>query len=214
MVKISYVVTACNEIQELKILLPKLIKFYKPSEGDEIVVQLDTSRTDEVFEYVQQLKTTSVNFKLIEFPLNKDFASFKNNYIKECSGQYIINFDADEVPHDNLLNTLKEVIFNNPEVDLFYIPRINIVPGIEYRSDLIEKWRWNLNDKKWINSPDYQGRIWRNTSSITWENKVHEKLTGFKTHAMLPVVEDYSIIHIKSLERQIKQNELYDTITI
>ena len=35
---------------------------------------------------------------------------------------------------------------------------------------------WNVNDKGWVNWPDYQWRIWKNKPKIKWKNKVHEVL--------------------------------------
>ena len=209
---ISYCITAKNELVELKRLLPRLIKYYMPAE-DEIIIQLDTNRTEEVYQYCKMLEKDGVSIKIIEFPFNNDFAAFKNNLIAHCSKEWVVNFDADEIPHDNLLAVLKELLFNNSDVELFYIPRINIVPNIESRGDLVQKWNWQLsgNDNR-INSPDYQGRIFRNRPGIRWAGIVHEKIVGHIHHSFLPILDDYSIIHIKSLEKQISQNSFYDTI--
>ena len=45
---------------------------------------------------------------------------------------------------------------------------------------------------------------------IEWKNKVHERLSGWKTIANLP--HGYDLIHPKTIERQEKQNSFYDTI--
>jgi len=37
-------------------------------------------------------------------------------------------------------------------------------------------------------------------------------LDGFTQYAHLPMEEDYSLYHPKTIERQIKQNNLYDTL--
>ena len=76
----------------------------------------------------------SVGFKVIEFPLNKDFASFKNNLKDACSGDYIFQIDADEYPDDYLMATVEEVIKMNDSVDVFWIPRINKVDGLNPRT--------------------------------------------------------------------------------
>jgi hypothetical protein len=41
---------------------------------------------------------------------------------------------------------------------------------------------------------------------------VHERLTGFKTSAQLPALEEWSLTHIKDIDRQEKQNKFYETI--
>ena len=65
----------------------------------------------------------------------------------------------------------------------------------------------------WVNWPDYQWRIWKNTPEIKWVNKVHERLDGFKTYAQLPAdTEAMALYHPKTIDRQIKQNAYYDTL--
>ncbi len=63
-----------------------------------------------------------------------------------------------------------------------------------------------------INKGDYQTRIVKNSPNIRWVNKVHERLDGFKTYAVLPEIEEMSLYHPKTIERQEKQNSLYDTL--
>ena len=52
----------------------------------------------------------------------------------------------------------------------------------------------------------------KNTPHITWKNKVHEVLQGFKQYAYLPMEEDYSLYHPKGIEKQVKQNNYYNTL--
>ena len=73
-------------------------------------------------------------------------------------------------------------------------------------------WGWNVNEKSWVNFPDYQGRIWRNRPNILWKNKVHEVLKGYKEHTYLPAEEQFAFYHPKTIDRQEKQNKFYDTI--
>ena len=63
-----------------------------------------------------------------------------------------------------------------------------------------------------INWSDNQWRIYKNSDHITWINKVHERLDGFKVYTNLPLLEEYSLNHTKTIEKQIKQNQLYSTI--
>jgi hypothetical protein len=63
-----------------------------------------------------------------------------------------------------------------------------------------------------INYPDFQTRIYKNISDIKWEGKVHERVVGFKTYSSLPINQDWDLLHIKSLERQEKQNNYYNTL--
>lgn len=60
--------------------------------------------------------------------------------------------------------------------------------------------------------PDVQTRLYRRTSEIEWEGKVHERIKGYNTLTILPLEEDYALYHPKHIERQEKQNALYETI--
>jgi len=55
-------------------------------------------------------------------------------------------------------------------------------------------------------------RIYKNTPKIKWINKVHEVLDGFKTHGMLPLDEEWALYHPKTIEKQEKQNNYYNTL--
>jgi glycosyltransferase involved in cell wall biosynthesis len=202
MPSISYAITACNEAKELIRLLNQLNNTIR--KDDEIVVQLDTTATMEVKyiidEYLFVKKTT--------FGLNNDFASFKNNLKNHCTKDYIFQIDADEYLSEGLLTSLPEILELNPEVELYAVPRINTVEGLT--SEHIQKWGWNVNKNGWVNYPDLQWRICRNTPKIQWINKVHEKLVGARDISYLP--EGYDLIHPKTIERQEKQNQFYNTL--
>jgi glycosyltransferase involved in cell wall biosynthesis len=66
--------------------------------------------------------------------------------------------------------------------------------------------------KPLINWPDYQGRIYRKSDSIRWQNKVHETLVGFKKYATFPTARQFALLHDKAISVQEKQNEFYSTI--
>jgi glycosyltransferase involved in cell wall biosynthesis len=199
MPSISYAITACNEHRELSLLLEVLRNNIR--QEDEIVVQLDSNATEEV-------RTVAKDY--IEFPLNKDFASFKNNLSKHCTKDYIFQIDADEYPHTHLIANLADILEYNQTIDVFLVPRINTVS--ELTEQHIQKWGWRVDDKGWVNFPDYQWRIWRNKNSIKWINKVHERLDGFQEYSVLPQSEEYCLFHPKDIARQEKQNLLYQTI--
>ena len=160
--KISYAIPVCNEHEELKRLLDFLIRNIR--EEDEIVVQCDQGNTTpEVYEVLSPYNLVNglVNpIKVIEFPLNGHFSNFKNNLKENCLGDWIFQIDADEYPDVYLLDTLPSILKENPDVEVFLVPRINEVLGIT-QSHLGE-WGWNMNDKGWVNWPDYQTRILQN----------------------------------------------------
>jgi len=206
MLRISYAITACNEHVELDRLLTQLTESIRSE--DEIVIQLDKTATVEVrstcFDFGRP------NLRVIEYPLNNDFAAFKNNLSNECLKEFIFQIDADEYPHPYLLESLPEILEHNYAVDVFLVPRINTVDGIT--PEHIRKWGWHLNSNGWINFPDYQWRIWKNTNKIKWINKVHERLDGFNNYTTLPQHEEYCLFHPKDIKRQEKQNNFYNTL--
>ena len=210
--KISYAIPVCNEHEELKRLLEFLVQNIE--KNDEIVVQCDQGNTTpkvyEVLNLFQAPVGLKDPIKVIEFPLKGDFASFKNNLKENCSGDWIFQIDADELPHESLTTNLKELLKVNPTTDLFLIPRVNTVDGLTQGH--INQWRWNVNEKGWVNWPDYQTRIVQNNPKIKWASKVHEVLTGHKSYALLPQEEEWCLYHPKHIKRQEHQNKFYDTL--
>ena len=204
---ISYAITVHNELEELTRLLDFLNNNIR--EEDEIIVQYDEDGvTQEVVEYLDIMRNMH-EIVVVEFPLNKDFASYKNNLKKHCTKDFIFQIDADEIPTEYLVRWLPKVLEDNP-VDIIFVPRVNTVDGLTQQH--IDKWRWNVNEKGWVNWPDYQTRIYRNTEDVTWMNKVHEKITGYDTFSNFPAEEHWALYHPKKIDRQEKQNQFYETI--
>jgi hypothetical protein len=210
MINITYAITVCNELEEIT----KLVDFLKDriKKDDEILIQYDEeSVTDPIKSYLTILSQLHTNtIKVIGYPLNNDFASFKNNIKNNANGIFIFQIDADEIPSEYLVENLSEFIEFNKDVDLFFVPRINTVEGLTKTH--IKKWKWNVNDNGWVNFPDYQTRIYRRTSEIEWVGKVHERIVGYNTLSILPTEEIYCLYHHKQIDRQEKQNAYYDTI--
>ena len=205
--KISYAIPVCNEHIELEKLLYFLHKHI--DKNDEIIVQCDQGNTTpEVYKVLNIWKNGPL--KIIEFPLNGDFASFKNNLKNNCTGDWIFQIDADELPHEFLITNLKEVLKSNPSTEIFMVPRVNTVKGLT--QEHITKWRWNINNVGWVNWPDYQTRILQNTPKIKWGSKVHEVLLGHDSYAPLPQEEEWCLYHPKHILRQEAQNNFYDTL--
>jgi glycosyltransferase involved in cell wall biosynthesis len=207
MPSISYAITACNEHVELERLLYQLNENIRPE--DEIILQLDTTATNEVKKIAEKYNIGSeYQYHRIYYSLNGDFASFKNNLKKHCTRDYIFQIDADEYLSEELLASLPEILELNPEIELYAVPRINTVEGLT--QEHIQKWGWRINQDGWVNYPDFQTRILKNISEINWINKVHERLVGAKNAITLP--EGYDLIHSKTIERQEKQNSFYDRL--
>jgi hypothetical protein len=175
---------------------------------DEIVLQLDSEKvTEEVRDVAKKYKDLNKQVNVIEFPLNNDFSSFKNNLRSHCTKEWIFNIDADEMPSGFIVDNLHAIVTSNDKVEVFIVPRWNTVEGIT--PEHIDKWKWNYDEFGRINWPDWQMRLYKNTDNIVWKNKVHEQLDGFTTYSFFPDEKEYCLFHNKTIERQEEQNDLY-----
>ena len=206
--KISYAITVCNEFEEIQKLIPTLMLNIR--EEDEVIILFDKRNgTAEVWDYLVGLQSQKL---ALTFPetFKGHFADWKNKLTSLCSGDYIFQIDADEIPNEALIANLPGILESNPDNEVYLVPRVNTVDGLT--DEHINKWSWNVNDSGWVNWPDYQWRIYKNSEDINWVNKVHERLEGFKTYAPLPQIESMALYHPKDIARQEKQNAYYDTL--
>ena len=207
--KISYAVTVCDEFAEIQLLLSKLISYKQ--EQDEIVVLVDLNKNSPASYLLKYLREFEANnrIKLEEGYFNGHFADWKNKLTALCSGDFIFQIDADEYLPDEFIDLMHQILDANPEVDLYYVPRINTVSGLT--EEHIQKWGWRVQNGR-VNWPDYQSRIYRNSPEIKWRNAVHEVIEGHKHFTVLPAVDELALIHPKTIEKQEKQNNFYNTL--
>ena len=203
--KLSYGITVKDELNELQRLVTFLISTKRTE--DEIVILYDGENgSKEVKEYILPLTDTmSVNIGWFE----GNFADWKNKLNGFCKGDFIFQLDADECPHQFLMENIKAIVEAN-NAEAYWIPRINTVEGITEQH--IKKWNWKVNEKGWVNWPDVQMRLYKNSSDIEWKGKVHEKIEGYKESGALPSEEEFALYHPKTINKQEKQNQLYETI--
>ena len=201
--KVSYAVTVCDEFIEIQRLLNHLLEYKKPQ--DEIVVLYDNNGTKEVFNYLQSVE----GIKLVWDNFDGHFADWKNKLNLLCTGDFIFQIDADEYLPEEFIDLLHQILEANPEVDLYYVPRINTVSGLT--QEHIQKWGWRVQNGR-VNWPDYQTRIYRNNSEVKWRNKIHEVIEGYRQFTVLPAVDELALIHPKTIEKQEKQNSYYETL--
>ena len=207
--KISYAITVCNEFVEIQKLIPFLLKNKRPE--DEIVVLYDSKNGNPKVEEFLRAKSINAEFQWFKDEFDGHFANWKNKLNSFCGGDWIFQIDADEIPNEVLVENLYEILKQNNNVDVVLDPRVNTVEGLT--DEHIQKWGWNVNEKGWINWPDMQYRLYKKSDDIKWVNKVHEVLEGFKTISHLPMAtEDLALYHPKQIDRQVKQNEYYDTL--
>jgi hypothetical protein len=210
--KISYGITTWIEHEELNNLLNYLNT--KIDDEDEIIVVYDKNRaTIEVLDVLNNFKRT--NYKAYPFNFQQNWLENKNYLGSKCTGEYIFQIDADELPPEFLLENIKPILETNPEIDVYWVPRINIVKQLT--PEHIKQWGWNINEKGWVNFPDPQKRIYRNSPEIQWRDpegqpQVHGMVTGYKTIAQLPFEEEFSLIHTKTISKQEYQNKTYNDV--
>jgi len=181
--KISYAITVCNELEEIKRLVSFLLS--NKRKEDEIIILFDDKGTEEVWNYLIQVEGDIALLHKAQF--KNDFSEWKNKLSKLCSGDYIFQIDADEIPNLTLIEHLPEILEMNQGIDVLLVPRVNTVEGLT--QEHIQKWGWVVDNQGWVNYPDFQWRIYKNTSDIKWINKVHERLIGYKTISNLPQME-------------------------
>lgn len=203
---ISYAIPVCNEHLELSRLLAFLLQH--KHNNSEIVVQYDDGNTtQEVFDVLAKYRSVVT---VIKYPLRGNFAAFKNNLKAHCRGSWIFQIDADEMLSEWFIQNLPQILLDNPTTELFCVPRINTVEGLT--PEHIQRWKWSVNNRGWVNFPDMQTRILQNIPRIGWAGKVHEVVTGQGNHALLPMEEEYCILHHKDIKRQERQNNLYNLL--
>jgi hypothetical protein len=220
MTNISFAITVCDEAFELDRLLNQLDKCV--IEGDEVVIQVDEANTtSEVLNIISSYegkynpvisrsKEKIVSSTKVFYSLNNDFAKFKNNIKKHCINDYIFFIDADEEVTQDQIHLIRKILELNSNIDCFLVPRINTVGGLT--GEHIKQWGWKVTEDGWINWPDMQFRLCKNTPEIKWEGKVHERLNGYKTISQLPAESILALQHHKTIQKQEKQNNYYDKL--
>jgi hypothetical protein len=139
--KISFAITVCNELEEIKKLVSFILEHKRPQ--DEIVVLYDDKNGNpEVLDFLlpYNIKPNVQTWRGFDFKDN--FADWKNKLNDYCEGDYIVQLDADEMISKYLVQNINVIIGMNPDVDLFFLPRINTVEGLT--QEHIDKWGWRV----------------------------------------------------------------------
>lgn len=204
---ISYLVTTKNGTTQLKDLLSCIERYI---EGNECIVLDDYSNNNDTLKILNEFKHKP-QFFIIQHALNNHYSNHKNYGKTHCNGSYIFQIDDDELPNDNLMENLKDIINMNPDVECFLIPRINDFIGVNH--DNAKRWGWHLTpyeDRLIVNFPDYQFRLFKNIERLKWERPLHEKIEGARITTRLPAEYDWSLKHNKTIEKQVETNLRYN----
>lgn len=206
---ISFLITCKNEGYQLQLLLERLLEY---KDNNECIILDDFTEDEDTKNVLQNISGTQF-FKVYQHKLDRNYSEHKNYGKSLCKGKYIFQIDADELPSKILLDNLKEIIELNNDIDLFWIPRINDFKGVN--PDNARQWGWRLSpyeDRLIVNWPDPQGRLFKNVPYMEWKRRLHEKVEGAKTFVHLPSEFDFSLLHNKTIEKQIETNIKYNKI--
>lgn len=204
---LSYLVTCHNEGSSLHTLLSKLCDSLKPNH--EIVVVDDYSTCEETLATLQRF---SEKIKVHKHKLDNHYGAHKNFGVEQCSGKWIFQLDADELPSDNLIRDIDLILEANDASEVLWVPRCNFFVGVTQQD--INDWGWRMNksqskDMDMVNFPDYQSRIYKNQPHIRYKKRLHERVEGNKSYVFIPPQEEWSIIHNKTIEKQRESNHSY-----
>ena len=198
---ITYAVMVCDEYRELNTLLHFLKRVVM---NGEVIILVDSSKKCPERDLVLQ---KFPEYTVYNRDFDGDFSAHRNFLCDQASGEYIFMLDADEVPTETLMDKLDEV--TGQGADIIYVPRINICLG--QTREWLKTHQFTTNEIGWINWPDYQGRIVK--SHIRWQGKVHEKPEGSDKRIMVKGEPWLALLHVKTVEKQDKQNILYKDLT-
>jgi hypothetical protein len=139
--KISYAITVCNEIDEIKRLVPFLLK-HKRKE-DEIIILFDEKNGNEdVLNFLLSFNKLPKVQTWRSLDWDNNFGDWKNKLDDYCTGDFIVSIDADEMISEYIVKNLHQILEMNPMVDLYFMSRINTVSGIGLSH--VDKWGWNI----------------------------------------------------------------------
>ncbi len=216
MINLSYLLTIHDEGRPVVNLLNRLDLFVRGT-NDEIIIVDDYSTDQTTINAIQNIVKSHPEgcVKVYQHSLNNDYGSHKNYGNSLCKNEWIFQIDGDECPHEGLLANIKDIISENPSVDLFFVPRVNDFIGVT--KEHAAKWGWRLspcpeyNNRPIVNWPDFQSRIYKNDPTrIRWDRRLHEKIEGHSKYSILPAIVDLSLYHDKTIDRQVKTNERYN----
>jgi len=173
--KISFAITVCNELEEIKRLVSFL--FEHKRKEDEIVILYDEKNgNSEILDFLLPYNKFPHVQTWRGFDFKGNFSDWKNKLNDYCSGDYIYQIDADEMISEYVIQNLHQILELNPKVDLIFVPRINTVNGIT--QEHIDKWGWKLStieshvNEKIIDTESDEYKLLKNGGFIIEETEI------------------------------------------
>jgi hypothetical protein len=173
--KISFAITVCNELMEIKRLVPFLLEHKKPQ--DEIVILYDENNGDaKILDFLLPYNKLPNVQTWRSFDFDKNFADWKNLLNSYCKGDFIYQLDADEMISAYMVENVSTILEMNKSVDLYFVPRINTVDGLT--EEHIKKWGWGITklethiNEKFINTESDEYKLLKNRGFIIEETEI------------------------------------------
>lgn len=185
---ISLAMIVENEERNLHRMLNHTLKFV-----DELIA-VDSGSADGTLKILEDHKA-----KIFHRKLNDDFASQRNFAIEQCSNDWILSLDADELASRPFLNACHDICKNADanNIDIIGLARLNFIDS-------------KLVEGKGHRGLDYQYRLYK--KHCRWTGAVHEMVHTWKNRIELDIVEGIFIMHLKTSERHAERNDLYEKI--
>lgn len=139
--RLSIAVTTHNEGKCFREMIDAILRYTRNMRCEYEIVVLDDMSTDPVL--LSVFKDTSMVLRVHRHPLADDFGAHKNHLSALCSGDYILQLDADELPTEGLMARVEQILTGVPAIEVFEIPRLNTVDGLTERH--IKKWKWRIS---------------------------------------------------------------------
>ena len=115
-----------------------------------------------------------------------DFASQRNRVLDECTGDWVLFLDGDEMFSEDVWGLLPACLLVK-RLEACWFPRMTLYP---------DETRCKAGYGLW---PDLQLRLFRNTESARFARPVHERLTGVTGRTALAL--DAPILHFSRLRK-------------
>lgn len=200
-IKLNVVVLTHNEEEVFRLL--DILKQQKRLDTRVFIVDDYSDK-----EYYKRLATRAKNdnIELCQHSLNNNFAEHRNFILNIIPrNEWIVMLDADEVVNEKFLVNLVKAT-QTDEYDVFRLPRINT-----FGDDVYDIPEVNWRKPQGLQYPDLQGRVFKNNGT-RYSGKVHEQLTNYIQDKVLKG-KYFTILHHKTIEKQEKQNALYENIS-
>lgn len=150
--------------------------------------------TDEIiigFEDEDEMDNFDTYYKKFHIPFKGSYSSLRNELNRKCQYDYVLILDVDELWFKPSL--IKNIIRNNPKMDIFQFMRWNFIGG-EFKNKYHPDWSW---------------RLFKNDEKIKFKGEVHPTL-DFPPNYQVKKISEIPLIHLKSEERQTKLNKKYN----